>query len=79
MLAWRLASIGLFCLAWEIAGRVPINPAFPPFSDTVLAFIAMVADGSLPLDQIKLLAPSLEEQEKGVPEVRDLWRDTFGV
>jgi len=36
-------------------------------------------DGSLPLDQIKLLTPSLEEQEKGVPEVRDLWRDTFGV
>jgi iron(III) transport system substrate-binding protein len=36
-------------------------------------------EGSLPLDQIKLLAPSLEEQEKGVPEVRDLWRDTFGV
>jgi iron(III) transport system substrate-binding protein len=36
-------------------------------------------EGSLPLDQIKLLAPSLEEQEKGVPEVRELWRDTFGV
>ena len=21
MLAWRLASVGLFCLLWEIAGR----------------------------------------------------------
>lgn len=36
-------------------------------------------EGSLPLAEIKLLAPSLEEQEKGVPEVRDLWRDTFGI
>jgi iron(III) transport system substrate-binding protein len=36
-------------------------------------------EGSRPLDQITLLAPSLEEQEKGVPEVRELWRDTFGV
>jgi NitT/TauT family transport system permease protein len=49
MLAWRLASVGLFCLLWEIAGRIPINPAFPPFSDTFMAFVAMVADGSLPL------------------------------
>ncbi len=36
-------------------------------------------EGSLPLAQIELLTPSLEEQEKGVPEVRELWRDTFGV
>ena len=48
MLAWRLGSIGLFCLLWEIAGRIPINPAFPPFGDTLAAFLAMVADGSLP-------------------------------
>jgi NitT/TauT family transport system permease protein len=49
MLAWRLASVVLFCLLWEIAGRIPINPAFPPFSDTLMAFMAMVLDGSLPL------------------------------
>lgn len=36
-------------------------------------------EGSLPLADIKLLAPTVEEQEKGVPEVRDLWRDTFGI
>ena len=36
-------------------------------------------EGSLPLDQVKLLTPTLEEQEKGVPEVRELWRDTFGI
>jgi ABC-type nitrate/sulfonate/bicarbonate transport system permease component len=57
MLAWRLASIGLFCLFWEIAGRVPIHPAFPPFSDTLGAFLAMVGDGSLPLAFASTLQP----------------------
>src|SRR5919107_6241394 len=57
MLAWRLASIGLFCLAWEIAGRIPINPAFPPFGETFMAFVAMVADGSLPLAYASTLQP----------------------
>ncbi len=47
MLWWRLASIALFCGAWEIAGRVPINLAFPTFSATVAAFVEMVADGSM--------------------------------
>jgi iron(III) transport system substrate-binding protein len=36
-------------------------------------------EGSKPLDQIPLLNPTPEEAEKGVPEVRELWRDTFGV
>jgi len=49
MLGWRLASVGLFCLCWEIAGRIPIHPAFPPFGDTARAFVAMVADRSLPV------------------------------
>jgi ABC-type nitrate/sulfonate/bicarbonate transport system permease component len=47
ILWWRLASIALFCGAWEVAGRVPINLAFPSFSDTVLAFGRMMADGSI--------------------------------
>ncbi len=38
-----------------------------------------VPEGARPLDAVTLLAPSLEEQESGVPEVRELWRDTFGV
>jgi iron(III) transport system substrate-binding protein len=45
----------------------PLRPDVPP------------PDGVQPLAQIKMIAPTLEEQEKGVPEVRDLWRDTFGV
>jgi iron(III) transport system substrate-binding protein len=32
-----------------------------------------------PLEEIKMIAPTLEEQEKEVPEVRELWRETFGV
>src|SRR5690606_31476408 len=46
MLWWRLASVVLFCGAWEVAGRVPINLAFPTFSATVVAFFEMMADGS---------------------------------
>ena len=44
---WRLASIALFCGAWEIAGLVPINLAFPTFSSTVAAFFEMVGDGTM--------------------------------
>ncbi len=36
-------------------------------------------EGVLPMDQITMIAPSLAEQETGVPEVREMWRDTFGV
>lgn len=37
------------------------------------------APGTRPLSEITLLAPSIEEQETGVPEVREAWRDTFGI
>lgn len=36
-------------------------------------------EGSRPLDQVTLLSPSLEEAERGVPEVREQWREIFGV
>lgn len=45
--AWRLLSIVIVCGAWEIAGRIPINLAFPPFSYTFEGFLGMIADGSL--------------------------------
>ena len=35
--------------------------------------------GAKPLDQIKLVQPTTAEIETGVPEVKELWRDTFGV
>jgi ABC-type nitrate/sulfonate/bicarbonate transport system permease component len=56
-LLWRLLSIALFCGVWEIAGRIPINYAFPPFSETAMAFVSMIADGSLPRAYLATLQP----------------------
>jgi iron(III) transport system substrate-binding protein len=36
-------------------------------------------EGARPLDEVTMLAPSLEEAERGVPEVRETWRELFGV
>lgn len=36
-------------------------------------------EGSRPLAEVTLIAPTLAEAETGVPEVRERWRDTFGV
>ena len=44
---WRLASLALFFLAWEIAGRIPINPALPSFLETFVALLGLIRDGSL--------------------------------
>ncbi|MBN9249479.1 MAG: ABC transporter permease [Mesorhizobium sp.] len=43
----RLVSIGLFAAAWQIAGLIPVSFAFPTFSDTMAAFVRMMADGSM--------------------------------
>jgi NitT/TauT family transport system permease protein len=44
---WLLASLAVFFGAWELAGRWPVSPAFPPASETVLALFRMVRSGSL--------------------------------
>jgi NitT/TauT family transport system permease protein len=44
---WQLASFLLFFALWELAGRWPVSPAFPPFSQTLVGLWQMVADGSL--------------------------------
>jgi ABC-type nitrate/sulfonate/bicarbonate transport system permease component len=54
---WQLASVVLVALAWEIAGRVPINPAFPTFTATLGAFLAMLFDGSLGKAYVATLIP----------------------
>lgn len=36
-------------------------------------------EGSRPLDEIKLITPTPAEVEAGIPEVKELWRDIFGV
>lgn len=56
---WRFASLALFLGAWEITGRIPINPAFPPFSETFIALIGLIRDGSLPAAYLSTLQPLL--------------------
>lgn len=45
----RLISIFIFIGIWEIAGRIPVSFAFPTFSDTLMAFFRLMADGSMPV------------------------------
>lgn len=54
---WRLISVAALCLAWEIAGRSNFNWAFPSFLETVEAFWAMTADGSLGAAYLRTLEP----------------------
>jgi ABC-type nitrate/sulfonate/bicarbonate transport system permease component len=44
---WVGASFALFFGLWEWAGRWPVSPAFPSFSQTALALGRMAMDGSL--------------------------------
>jgi len=46
---------------------MPVRPEVPP------------PEGALPLDKVKLLTATPQEIEDGVPDVKELWRDTFGV
>ena len=54
---WRLLSLALVAGLWEVAGQIPINWAFPPFSRVAVAFAEMVADGSLPLAYLDTIQP----------------------
>jgi ABC-type nitrate/sulfonate/bicarbonate transport system permease component len=53
----RLLSVVLFAAIWEVAGRVPVSFAFPTFSDTLIAFLGLIADGSLPKAYLSTLQP----------------------
>lgn len=46
---------------------MPLRPEVPP------------PDGAQPFDKIKLIGSSPAQIEDGVPEVKEQWRDTFGV
>lgn len=46
-LTLRLLSFAIALGAWEYAGRLPISPSFPPFSETLVALLGMILDGSL--------------------------------
>ena len=54
---WRLLSIAGVLGIWEIAGQIPVNYAFPPFSEVFSAFLRMMADGSLPAAYAETLKP----------------------
>lgn len=56
-LVWQLVSFALFFSLWELAGRWPVSPAFPPFSKTFLALLGLIADGSLPQAYLSTLQP----------------------
>ncbi|KEQ04036.1 ABC transporter permease [Pseudorhizobium pelagicum] len=54
---WIVLSLAILFFAWEVAGRIPISFAFPTFSETILAFGEMVADGSMLKAYILTLQP----------------------
>lgn len=54
---WQLLSFALVFGVWEVAGRWPISVAFPPFSETLVALLRMIADGSLPKAYLSTLQP----------------------
>jgi NitT/TauT family transport system permease protein len=56
---WRIVSLVIFFLAWEIAGRSNFNFAFPSFSATLGAFFAMVADGTMGAAYLRTIEPLL--------------------
>ena len=43
----KYLSFVIVFTAWEIAGRIPISPAFPTFSATMIALWDMIMDGSM--------------------------------
>lgn len=46
-LTWKLLSVAIFALIWEIAARTGFNFAFPRFTTTMAALGEMIADGSM--------------------------------
>ena len=37
------------------------------------------ATGAKPLNEVKTVQPTFAEIEKGIPEIKELWRETFGI
>jgi NitT/TauT family transport system permease protein len=56
-LVWKVLSLVLFALAWELAGRSGFNFSFPTFSATVAAFWEMLADGSMGMAYLRTMEP----------------------
>ncbi|AEQ53289.1 ABC transporter permease [Pelagibacterium halotolerans] len=56
-LIWKLLSVAIFALAWEMAGRSGFNFSFPTFSATVAAFWEMLVDGSMGMAYLRTMEP----------------------
>jgi iron(III) transport system substrate-binding protein len=60
--------------------------AGPVYAETVRKFFIMPLrpevpppDGALPFDKLKTIGATPQEIENGIPDVKERWRDTFGV
>ena len=60
--ALKYLSFVLVFSLWEIAGRVPISPAFPPFSETMVGLWEMIVDGSM----VRAFANTLQPLALGI-------------
>ncbi len=56
-LFWKLLSVAVFALAWEVAGRSGFNFSFPTFSATAAAFWEMLADGTMGAAYLRTMEP----------------------
>ncbi len=56
-LTWKILSVVLFALAWEITARTGFNFSFPTFTQTTGAFWEMLTDGSLAGAYLRTLQP----------------------
>jgi NitT/TauT family transport system permease protein len=53
----KLLSAAIVFGAWEIAGRIPVSYAFPPFSESMVALVRMTLDGSIFVAYAETLRP----------------------
>ena len=46
---WVMRTLSILCVLglWEWAGRIPVSPTFPTFTETMVALFGMMADGTL--------------------------------
>lgn len=58
-LTWRIISFAVFFGLWEIAGRIPVSLAFPPFTEVIQALIGLMLSGELFLAYYRTLPPLL--------------------
>lgn len=54
---WRLLSFAIFFGIWEIAGRIPISLAFPPFSSVLAGLWGLIVSGEMARAYAETLPP----------------------